>query len=310
MDCDDLRALPGCEDFTDDLVDAVLEEAGKICEEVLLPLNRSGDEEGCTIENGVVRTPKGFKEAYDLFREGGWTGARLPTRTMAGRACRRRRTLLVEEMICSANLSFGMYPGLTHGAYEALRSTAREELKTTYLPKLVDGDMVGHHVPDRAALRHRPRPDPHQGRAAATTAATASPARKIFISAGEHDLTENIIHLVLAKLPDAPKGTRGISLFLVPKFLPNADGTPGERNGVRCGAIEHKMGIKATATCVMNFDDAMGWLVGEPHQGHERHVHHDERRRASASACRASAWPKSLPERGGLCARTACRAAR
>lgn len=262
---EDLASLSGYEEFTRDLIDPVLDEAAKICEQVLHPLNRSGDEEGCLLENGVVRTPKGFKEAYDLFRDGGWTAIACDP-AYGGQGLPKAVNILVEEMICSANLSFSLYPGLTHGAYVSLHGFAPEELKARYLPKMVEGSWSG-----TMCLT-----EPHCGTDLGLLRTTAVPqadgsykitGTKIFISAGEHDLTENIIHLALARLPDAPKGIKGISLFLVPKFLPEEDGSVGPRNGVRCGSIEHKMGIKASATCVMNFDDATGWLVGEPNQG-------------------------------------------
>ena len=261
----DASVLPGMEDFTPDVADAILEEAGKFCTERLLPLNASGDEEGCRLENGVVHTPKGFPEAYRAFREGGWTAMGADP-AYGGQGLPEGINKLVEEMICSANLSFGLYPGLSHGAYQALAGHASEELKATYLPKLADGTWSGtmcltepHCGTDLGLLRTKAVP---QGDGSYRVTGS-----KIFISAGDHDLTENIVHLVLAKLPDAPKGVKGISLFLVPKFLPRADGTAGERNGVTCSALEHKMGIKASATCQMSFDDANGWLVGEPHKG-------------------------------------------
>jgi len=265
MEGDRLATLPGFEDFTRDLIDPVLDEAAKICEQVLHPINRSGDEEGCTFENGVVRTPKGFREAYTLFREGGWTSISCDPEH-GGQGWPKSIGILIEEMICSANLSFGMYPGLSHGAYVALHAHGSDELKETYLPKLVDGTWSGtmcltepHCGTDLGLLRTKAVP---QGDGSYKLTGT-----KIFISAGDHDLTENIIHLVLARLPDAPKGVKGISLFLVPKYRVNPDGTPGATNGVSCGSIEHKMGIKASATCVMNFDDSVGWLVGEPNKG-------------------------------------------
>jgi butyryl-CoA dehydrogenase len=262
---DRLRSLPQCEDMSPEVIDPVLEAAGTMCEEVLFPLNRSGDEQGCTFENGVVRTPDGFREAYQAFREGGWTALHCGPE-YGGQGLPKSVSLLFEEMICAANLSFGMYPGLSHGAYSALRMHGSDELKNTYLPKLVSGEWSGTMCltepqcgTDLGLIRTKAEPD-DQGTYRIT-------GTKIFISAGEHDLTENILHLVLAKLPDAPSGTRGISLFLVPKFLPTEDGRPGVRNAVTCGAIEHKMGIKASSTCVMNFDGARGWLVGEKHRG-------------------------------------------
>ncbi|MCB1338774.1 MAG: acyl-CoA dehydrogenase C-terminal domain-containing protein [Maritimibacter sp.] len=264
-DCGALAALPGLAEFTADLVDPVLEEAGKICAEVLQPLNRPGDEEGCRLENGVVSTPAGFPEAYRLFREGGWTALACDP-DYGGQGAPAVLDTLISEMICSANLSFGMYPGLSHGAYCALHDHASDALKEAYLPQIVDGTWAGtmcltepHCGTDLGLIRSKALPsDDGSYRITGT---------KIFISAGEHDLTENIIHLVLAKLPGAPKGSGGISLFLVPKFRPREDGSLGPRNGVQCASLEHKMGIKASATCVLNFDDAQGWLVGKPHGG-------------------------------------------
>jgi alkylation response protein AidB-like acyl-CoA dehydrogenase len=260
-----LRALPGCEEMTPDLVDPILEEAAKLCEEVLFPLNRPGDEEGCALENGVVRTPRGFPEAYAAFRDGGWAALACDP-DYGGQGLPKSVSLLFEEMMCSANLSFGMYPGLSHGAYSALSKHGTDELKARYLPKLVSGEWTGTMCltepqcgTDLGLIRTRAVPQ-EDGSYAVT-------GNKIFISAGEHDLAENILHLVLAKLPDAPAGTRGISLFLVPKFLPGEDGRPGPRNAVTCTSIEHKMGIKASATCAMAFDGATGWLVGRPHKG-------------------------------------------
>jgi alkylation response protein AidB-like acyl-CoA dehydrogenase len=259
------RSLPGCEDFSSDAVDAIIEEAAKFCGEVLFPLNRSGDEEGCTIENGVVRTPDGFKDAYKQFVEGGWPALGCDP-AYGGQGLPKTVGILFEEMMCSANMSFGMYPGLSHGAYSALSKHGTQELRDRYLPKLVTGEWTGTMCltepqcgTDLGLIRTKAVPN-DDGSYAIT-------GNKIFISAGEHDMAENILHLVLAKLPDAPPGTRGISLFLVPKFLPSDDGRPGARNGVVCTAIEHKMGIKASATCSMSFDEAKGWLVGTAHRG-------------------------------------------
>jgi alkylation response protein AidB-like acyl-CoA dehydrogenase len=258
-------SLPGFEECTPELMDSILEEAAKFSEGVLLPLNASGDEEGCHYENGVVRTPKGFKQAYDAFREGGWTSMAADPE-YGGQGLPESLNKLVEEMSCSANLSFGLYPGLTHGAYQAIYDHATDELKQAYLPKMVDGTWSGtmcltepHSGTDLGLMRTKAVPQ--------ADGSYRITGNKIFISAGEHDLTENIIHLVLAKLPDAPPGIKGVSLFLVPKFLPTEDGRPGRRNGVACTSIEHKMGIKASATCQMSFDDAVGWLVGQPNRG-------------------------------------------
>ncbi len=262
---DRLRALPGSEEMGLDLIEPVLEAAGTFCAEVLAPLNRTGDEEGCTLENGVVRTPKGFPDAYRTFRDGGWTSLGCDP-SYGGQGLPKTVALMVEEMICSANMAFGMYPGLAHGVYSALSRHGSEELRDAYLPKLVSGEWAGTMCltepqcgTDLGLIRTHAEPD---GNGAFRITGT-----KIFISGGEQDLTENILHLVLAKLPGAPSGTRGISLFLVPKFLPAEDGRIGARNGVSCGSIEHKMGIKASATCLLNFDGACGWLVGAPHKG-------------------------------------------
>src|SRR5215813_13578934 len=244
-------------------------DVAKLCENVLFPLNRTGDEEGCTYENGVVRTPKGLKQAYDMFREGGWTSVTCDPQ-YGGQGLPATVGFALEELFTASNQAFAMYPGLSHGAYEALSHHGSDELKKTYLPKLTEGSWTGtmcltepHCGTDLGMLRTRAEPQADGSYAITGT--------KIFISAGEHDLSDNIIHLVLARLPDAPGGTKGISLFLVPKFLPKKDGngslTVGERNGIRCGAVEHKMGIKANATCVMNLDGAKGWLVGGLNQG-------------------------------------------
>nr|WP_294506992.1 acyl-CoA dehydrogenase C-terminal domain-containing protein [uncultured Rhodopila sp.] len=260
-----LSHLRGLEDISPELMDSILEEAAKVAEEILLPTNAPGDEVGCTLENGVVRTPKGYKEAYNAFRDGGWTALASDPK-YGGQGLPESLNKLVEEMICSANLAFSLYPGLTHGAYQALASHASDELKDLYLPKMVDGTWSGtmcltenNAGTDLGLLRTRAIPQ-DDGSYKITGA-------KIFISAGDHDLTENIIHLVLARLPDAPPGTRGISMFLVPKFIPATDGRLGPRNGVVCTAIEHKMGIKGSSTCQLQFDDATGWLVGDANKG-------------------------------------------
>lgn len=265
MNADKLSDMPGFEEATRDLIDPVMEEASKITQDVLFPLNRSGDEEECQWVDGKVTTPSGFKEAYKLFREGGWTAISCDP-NYGGMGMPKTVNTMIEEMICSANLSFGMYPGLSYGAYTAMHGFASDELKDTYLPKLVDGTWSGtmcltepHCGTDLGLCRTKA--DPQDDGSYLVT------GTKIFISAGEHDLTDNIIHLVLARTPDAPKGIKGISLFVVPKYLPDADGEAGEFNNVSCGSIEHKMGIKASATCVMNFDNAKGWLVGTLNKG-------------------------------------------
>lgn len=265
MNADKLSEMPGFEEATRDLIDPVMEEASKITQDVLFPLNRSGDEEECQWVDGKVTTPSGFKEAYKLFREGGWTAISCDP-NYGGMGMPKTVNTMIEEMICSANLSFGMYPGLSYGAYTAMHGFASDELKDTYLPKLVDGTWSGtmcltepHCGTDLGLCRTKA--DPQDDGSYLVT------GTKIFISAGEHDLTDNIIHLVLARTPDAPKGIKGISLFVVPKYLPDADGEAGEFNNVSCGSIEHKMGIKASATCVMNFDNAKGWLVGTLNKG-------------------------------------------
>ncbi len=260
-----LTQLPGLEDMTDDVLDTVLEEAAKFLTTVLLPLNASGDAQGCRYENGSVHTPEGFKEAYKAFIAGGW-GSLSSDPKYGGQGLPECVSKLVEEMICACNLSFGLYPGLSHGAYLALKSYGSTALKDAYLPKLVDGTWAGvmclteaHCGTDLGLLRTKAE--------AQGDGSYKLNGAKIFISAGEHDLTENIVHLVLARLSDAPPGIKGISLFVVPKFLPNADGSVGPANGVHCAGIEHKMGIKASATCQINFNDSSAWLVGDPNKG-------------------------------------------
>jgi len=260
-----LSSLPGFDEVSPDLVDAILEEGGKICEELLHPLNQSGDQEGCRFEDGKVTTPKGFKEAYRTFIEGGWPSLAADPE-LGGQGLPETISFMLEEMLCSANVSFSLYPGLTRGAINALSHHASNELKQQYLPKMVEGVWSGtmcltepHCGTDLGLVRTRAVPNDDGSYAISGT--------KIFITGGEHDLTENIIHLVLARLPDAPEGVRGISLFLVPRQLPDANNEPGEQNGVSCGSIEHKMGIKASATCVMNFDSAKGFLVGPENKG-------------------------------------------
>ena len=265
LEVERLTALPGYEEASADVVDAIIEEAAKIAETLLMPLNQPGDRQGCMFENGVVRTPDGFKDAYDQFVASGWTGLAADP-GYGGQGLPKTVKLVVDEMVCSANLSFGMYPGLTAGAYNAIVKHGTDEQKALYLPKMVEGRWSGTMCltepqcgTDLGLIRTRAEPDDDGSYTLSGT--------KIFISAGEHDLTQNIIHLVLARLPDAPAGIKGISLFLVPKFLPDDRGEAGSRNGIACGSIEHKMGIKASATCVMNLDRAKGWLIGERHRG-------------------------------------------
>lgn len=257
--------IPGYDEIDDNLITALLDESAKFTENVLFPLNQSGDTEGLKFENGKVTTPAGFKEAYKTYTESGWCSFTCDKK-YGGQGLPESVNMALIEMICSANLSFGLTPGLTHGAYNAIDKHATDELKQKYLPKMVDGSWAG-----VMCLT-----EPQAGTDLGLITSKAVPAddgkykitgSKIFISGGEQDLTENIIHLVLAKLPDAPEGVKGISLFLVPKFHVNDDGSLGEQNKVNCGSIEHKMGIHASPTCVMNYDGAVGYLVGTPHKG-------------------------------------------
>ena len=257
--------IPGYGDLDNDYLNAIFEEASKISSEVLAPLNAIGDKHGCRFENGIVYTPPGFKEAFNQLKDGGWTGIDCDIK-FGGQGLPYLISIAVGEMFASANMALGMYHGLTHGAYSAIYSHGSEEQKDKYLPNLVNCKWTGtmnltepHCGTDLGMMRTK------ASRNADGTFRISG--QKIFISAGDHDLAENIIHLVLAKIPNGPDGVKGISLFIVPKFLVNEDGSLGERNQVSVGKIEQKMGIHGNATCVMNYDEATGYLVGEEHKG-------------------------------------------
>ena len=261
----DAADTPGYAELDRDFTSAVLEEAGKIASNVLAPLNVVGDTEGCTLENGVVRVPTGFQEAFDQMREGGWPGLDMPEE-FGGQNMPYVLGTAVGEMFSAANHAFTMYQGLTHGAASAILAHGSDEQKQTYLPNMVSCEWTGtmnltepHCGTDLGLMRTKAEP---QGDGSYKIS-----GQKIFISAGEHEMASNIIHLVLAKIPGGPEGIKGVSLFIVPKFLVNEDGSLGARNGVSCGKLEEKMGIHGNSTCVMNYDGATGWLLGEEHKG-------------------------------------------
>jgi alkylation response protein AidB-like acyl-CoA dehydrogenase len=260
-----MQSLPGYEEVNADLAVSILEEAGKFCAGVLEPLNRPGDEEGCRLENDQVLTPKGIPQAYKAFIEAGWGGLSGDPE-FGGQGLPRVLQILLDEMLSSANLSFGLFPGLTRGAVEAMSQHASDELKQRYLPKMISGEWTGAMAlteasagTDLGLLTTRAEPSEDGSYKISGT--------KIFISSGDQDFGGNIIHLVLARLPDAPKGVKGISLFLSPKFLVNEDGSLGARNNMSVGSLEHKMGIHGQPTCVMNYDGAIGWLIGDLGRG-------------------------------------------
>jgi len=249
---------------TEDL-EIILKEAAKLCENTLLPLNQLGDEEGCVLKDGKVVTPKGFKEAYKSFVENGWQGITV-NKKYGGQELPYFINVFLDEMISSSNMSFGLYPGLTSNAIAAIEKNASEEIKNLYLPKLTTGEWSG----------TMNLTEPQCGTDLGLSKTTAYQQEdgsfnitgtKIFITCGEHDMSDNIIHLVLAKTPNAPEGIKGISLFIVPKFIPKSDGSIGKRNNLECGSIEKKMGINASPTCVMHYNEAKGWLVGDLHKG-------------------------------------------
>jgi len=263
LGADGLQHFEGYEEATPEVMVAILQEMGRFAAEVIQPTNKAGDEQGCTFdpETHAVSTPDGFREAYQKFCQTGWAGIDAPT-SFGGQGLPHVLKFVVDEMVCSTNLSLGMYPGLSHGAISTLFSHGSDELKDTFLPKLISGEWTGTMCltepqcgTDLSLIRTQATPG--------TAGEYTLRGTKIWITGGEHDLADNIVHLVLARLPGAPESTKGISLFAVPKVLPST----GERNSVFCGGLEHKMGIKGSSTCIMNFEGAQGWLVGEPNGG-------------------------------------------
>ncbi len=259
------QSLTGSDEVNQELIDAIIDEAAKFSEQVLAPLRQPGDEEGCQWSEEGVTTPSGFTNAYKLYIDGGWPGLSMPEE-FGGQGLPSSIDAIVSELLGQANHAWSMYPGLSAGCRETLIAHGTAQLKQTFLPKLVSGHWTGTMCltepqcgSDLSFLKTKAQDN---GDGSYTITGT-----KIFISSGEHDMSENIIHVVLAKLPDAPEGTRGISLFIVPKFLPNEQGGCGERNSLSCGSLEHKMGIHGNATCVMNFDGATGYMIGEPNKG-------------------------------------------
>ncbi|WP_445777830.1 acyl-CoA dehydrogenase C-terminal domain-containing protein [Shewanella sp.] len=265
LDCDSHYQHLGYHDASLDMVDAIIAEAAKLTEEVVAPLNQIGDQQGCTWKDGVVTTPDGFKQAYAQYVEGGWPTL-SQSEEFGGQGLPHSLNISIAELFSSANHSFAMYPGLSHGALATIEAHGTEAQKQQFMPNLVDGKWTGtmcltepHCGTDLGMLRTKA-----ELQADGTYSLSGT---KIFISAGEHDLSENIVHIVIARIPGSPEGNKGISLFIVPKFNVNEDGTIADRNGVNCGSIEHKMGINGNATCVINFDGATGHLIGEPNRG-------------------------------------------